>query len=98
MPDDIRRAFRHCTSITHNAGIQANVLELKTIVLVAAGIFGSASLAAQAQSSVTLYGVIDAGISYVNHSNLNSAGANSLLKFDDGVAQGNRWGSAGLVT
>ncbi|MEW9585228.1 porin [Paraburkholderia sp. DGU8] len=36
------------------------------------------------------------GLSELNHSNLNnSAGSNSLVKFDDGVAQGNRWGVRG---
>jgi predicted porin len=48
--------------------------------------------AAHAQSSVTLYGLIDAGISYVNHSGSNSK---SLVKYDDGVAQGSRWGLRG---
>ena len=51
--------------------------------------------AAHAQSSVTLYGLIDAGISYVN----NAAGANgkshSLVKFDDGIDGGNRIGFKG---
>jgi predicted porin len=48
--------------------------------------------AAHAQSSVTLYGIIDAGISYVNHSGTNSQ---KLFKYDDGVAQGSRWGMRG---
>ncbi|GAB7526413.1 porin [Paraburkholderia sp. 2C] len=48
--------------------------------------------AAHAQSSVTLYGIIDAGISYVNHSGANSQ---KLFKYDDGVAQGSRWGMRG---
>jgi predicted porin len=51
--------------------------------------------AAHAQSSVTLYGLIDAGISYVN----NAAGANgkshSFVKFDDGIDGGNRIGFKG---
>ncbi|KVE66706.1 porin [Burkholderia vietnamiensis] len=51
---------------------------------------------AHAQSSVTLYGVIDAGISYVNHSTKSSTAAGSkLFKFDDGIAQGSRWGLRG---
>jgi predicted porin len=49
---------------------------------------------AHAQNSVTLYGLIDAGISYVNNSKT-STGASSLTKFDDGVAQGSRWGLRG---
>ncbi len=49
---------------------------------------------AHAQSSVTLYGLIDAGISYVNHSK-SPGGSDSLIKYDDGVAQGSRWGLRG---
>jgi predicted porin len=50
--------------------------------------------AAQAQSSVTLYGVIDAGVSYVNHS-ATATGSSKNFKYDDGVAQGSRWGLKG---
>ncbi|KWF33471.1 porin [Burkholderia pseudomultivorans] len=50
---------------------------------------------AHAQSSVTLYGLIDAGISYVNHSKNANGGSSKLFKYDDGVAQGSRWGLRG---
>ncbi|HEX7934903.1 MAG TPA: porin [Paraburkholderia sp.] len=50
--------------------------------------------AAHAQSSVSLYGVIDAGISYVNNSKTATA-HDKLFKYDDGVAQGSRWGLRG---
>jgi predicted porin len=50
--------------------------------------------AAHAQSSVTLYGLIDAGISYVNNSKT-ATGHDNLFKYDDGVAQGSRWGLRG---
>lgn len=50
--------------------------------------------AAHAQSSVTLYGLIDAGISYVNNAKTGATHDN-LVKFDDGVAQGSRWGLRG---
>ncbi|CAE6722763.1 porin [Paraburkholderia nemoris] len=56
-------------------------------VLISAG-FISAS--ANAQSGVTLYGIIDAGITYVNNT-----GGSHVVKFDDGVAYGNRWGIKG---
>ncbi|MFP3617304.1 porin, partial [Paraburkholderia sp. SIMBA_050] len=37
-----------------------------------------------------------AGISYVNHSTKSSTAAGSkLFKFDDGIAQGSRWGLRG---
>jgi predicted porin len=51
--------------------------------------------AAFAQSSVTLYGVIDTGISYVNHAATANGKSASLTKFDDGVDGGNRWGLKG---
>ncbi|HYS66315.1 MAG TPA: porin, partial [Paraburkholderia sp.] len=50
--------------------------------------------AAHAQSSVTLYGLIDAGISYVNNSKSGTS-HDKLFKYDDGVAQGSRWGLRG---
>jgi predicted porin len=55
-------------------------------------LLGTIAGAAHAQSSVTLYGIIDAGISYVNHSGTSSQ---KLFKYDDGVAQGSRWGIRG---
>lgn len=64
-------------------------------ILVAA-VLGSIGVAAHAQSSVTLYGLIDAGVSYVNNSSSTVTGhSNSLTKYDDGVAQGSRWGLKG---
>ena len=45
---------------------------------------------AHAQSSVSLYGIIDGGITYVN----NAGGAHAYL-FDDGVSYGNRVGLMG---
>jgi predicted porin len=50
--------------------------------------------AAHAQSSVTLYGIIDAGISYVNNARVGTT-HDKLFKYDDGVAQGSRWGLRG---
>ncbi|MBN3819632.1 porin [Paraburkholderia sp. Se-20369] len=62
--------------------------------LLTAAILAATASAANAQSSVTLYGLIDAGISYVNHSK-SGTGSDKLFKFDDGVAQGSRWGLRG---
>jgi predicted porin len=56
---------------------------------------GGVTGAVHAQSSVTLYGLIDAGISYVNHAENASGGSSSLVKFDDGINGGNRWGLKG---
>ena len=44
----------------------------------------------QAQSSVTLYGIVDAGITYVSNT-----GGSHVVKFDDGIAYGNRFGFKG---
>lgn len=45
---------------------------------------------AHAQSSVNLYGIIDAGVTYVNNE-----GGGKNLKFGNSVAYGNRWGIMG---
>lgn len=50
------------------------------------GVTGSAF----AQSSVTLYGLIDAGLTYINNQ-----GGNHLYAFQDGANFGNRWGMRG---
>ncbi|PFH19573.1 porin [Burkholderia sp. JKS000303] len=63
----------------------------KTIAAAAAlGMFG----AAHAQSSVTLYGLIDAGVTYSNKV-ATSTGHDKLVKYGDGVASGSRWGIRG---
>ena len=62
--------------------------------LLATAVLGSLSLSAHAQSSVTLYGLIDAGISYVNNARAGTS-HDSLVKYDDGVASGSRWGLRG---
>jgi predicted porin len=68
------------------------VLNKKVLTAATLAIFASA---AHAQSSVSLYGIIDAGISYVNNSKTASGGHDNLFKYDDGVAQGSRWGLRG---
>ena len=63
-----------------------------TKVAVAAALACAACIPAigHAQSSVTLYGILDAGITYVNNT-----GGSHVVKFDDGVAYGNRFGLKG---
>jgi predicted porin len=65
----------------------------RSILLLA--ILGPVASVAHAQSSVTLYGVIDAGISFVNNSKTATGGSGKLSKVDDGVAKANRWGLRG---
>ncbi|CAB3724437.1 hypothetical protein R8871_05165 [Paraburkholderia graminis C4D1M] len=61
----------------------------------AAGSLASAlPVDSQAQSSVTLYGVIDAGITYVSKV-ASVTGHGSVLKYGDGVSQGSRFGIRG---
>ncbi|MFM0661454.1 porin [Paraburkholderia sediminicola] len=51
---------------------------------------------AQAQSSVTLYGIVDAGIAYVhNAQGANGQNQSSLVKFSSGNLSGSRWGLKG---
>jgi predicted porin len=66
---------------------------MKKTILAAAAL-GSFSIAAHAQSSVTLYGLLDAGITYANKV-ATSTGHDSLVKYGDGVASGSRWGLRG---
>ncbi|WFN14869.1 porin [Burkholderia contaminans] len=58
--------------------------------LLALLVAGTVCAPAFAQSSVTLYGIIDAGITYVN----NSHGSGQVAA-QSGVAQGSRWGMKG---
>jgi predicted porin len=51
---------------------------------------------AQAQSSVTLYGVLDAGIAYIhNAQGANGQNESTLVKFSSGNTYGDRWGLRG---
>jgi predicted porin len=58
--------------------------------LICLSTFALASVAAHAQSSVTLYGIIDEGVTYQNN-----AGGHSLVSMKSGVISGNRWGLRG---
>ncbi|MET3234450.1 UNVERIFIED_ORG: putative porin [Burkholderia sp. 1263] len=63
-------------------------------LLLPAGLLVSAG--AYAQSSVTLYGVVDAGIAYVhNAKSSNGTNQSTLVKFSSGNVSGNRWGLRG---
>src|ERR1700709_1813799 len=62
--------------------------------LLAGGLMSIGCLSAHAQSSVTIYGILDAGITYVNNA-ATSTGHSSLLEYGNGVAQASRWGLRG---
>jgi len=62
--------------------------------IVAAAALGSIGAMAHAQGSVTLYGIIDAGVTYVTNA-ATATGHDDLFKYGDGVAQGSRWGLRG---
>lgn len=58
--------------------------------MIPVGLLGLAAGAAQAQSSVTLYGVVDQGLNYTSN-----AGGKSQWGMAGGVLQGSRWGFRG---
>ncbi len=66
-----------------------NAVSLSGLALAASAV--CAPTAVHAQSSVTLYGILDAGITYVNN-----AGGAHQFKFDDGISYGNRIGFKGV--
>jgi predicted porin len=55
-----------------------------------------AASAAHAQSSVTLYGIVDAGLAYVHNAQAsNGTNQSTLAKFSSGNLSGSRWGLRG---
>ncbi|VVE25015.1 membrane protein [Pandoraea morbifera] len=64
--------------------------------LLAAAAIGAFSVGAHAQSSVTLYGLIDAGVAYTSNST-NTIGASGSKNFraTSGLVNGSRWGLKG---
>jgi len=60
-----------------------------------AAILSAVGISAHAQSSVTLYGIVDAGLTYVNHTATSTGTSASALRFGNGVAQASRWGLKG---
>ncbi|WP_237380188.1 porin [Cupriavidus sp. SW-Y-13] len=63
--------------------------------LFAAAVAALAAGGAYAQSSVTLYGVVDAGIEYQNHQ-ANASGSHDVVRLNSGNMSGSRWGLRGV--
>ncbi|MGE8449215.1 MAG: porin, partial [Pseudomonadales bacterium] len=63
--------------------------------LIAAAIATACSYT-HAQSSVTLYGVADAGVEFLNHVPNAAGQANSLVRMTSGNTAGSRWGLRGV--
>lgn len=63
---------------------------MKYIRLIPVGLMGFAAGVAHAQGSVTLYGVVDQGLSYTSN-----AGGKNQWSMAGGVLQGSRWGLRG---
>ncbi|MGV2288851.1 porin [Trinickia sp. YCB016] len=59
--------------------------------LIALAVTSAVSVPAFAQNSVTLYGIIDLGITYVNNT-----GGHSQWQEQSGIVQGSRWGLKGV--
>jgi predicted porin len=69
---------------------------MKKKILFAASLAAVGATAAHAQSSVTLYGLIDTGITYVNKSSASTSTAgHSFIGTNDNVSQTSRWGLRG---
>lgn len=71
---------------------------MKKSLLTAALVAGFAATAAQAETSVTLYGVLDGGVQYQKFKGQDAAGASvsrDLTGMADGVNSSNRWGLKG---
>lgn len=64
--------------------------------LAIAGALLATGVTAHAQSSVTLYGVADAGIEYLNHVPNSAGQSSSLVRMTSGNIAGSRWGMRGV--
>lgn len=64
--------------------------------LFAAAVAALAAGGAYAQSSVTLYGVVDAGLTYANKVPNGNGGGSSRFGLDSGNLSGSRWGLRGV--
>jgi len=64
--------------------------------LIALAVLGAIAGAAQAQSSVTIYGIVDTGIVYTSKALTSTGGTGSKFSVNSGVIQGSRLGFKGV--
>ncbi|WP_444635014.1 porin [Cupriavidus oxalaticus] len=69
---------------------------MKRILSIAGAMLAAAATHAHAQSSVTLYGVADAGIEYLNHVPNAAGQGENLFRMTSGNIAGSRWGMRGV--
>ncbi|GAB3626003.1 membrane protein [Pandoraea terrae] len=68
---------------------------MKKTLLAAAVVGAFSATAAHAQSSVTLYGLIDAGLAYTSNSSTSAAAGKANWRATSGLVNGSRWGLKG---
>ncbi|MGF6598389.1 putative porin [Paraburkholderia sp. GAS448] len=73
--------------------VKSNSATRSLKILLACGIGGGVSVGAHAQSSVTLYGIVDSGIEYVSHAA--KQGSGDLFRLNTGNRINSRWGITG---
>jgi predicted porin len=95
QPATAKRHTKNDTPKRHGARIM-NRISPRASSIAAAAFLAASATAAHAQGSVTLYGIVDAGIAYV-HNAQDSSGQNAstLVKFSSGNLSGSRWGLRG---
>lgn len=67
----------------------------QTFPLACGALFALGCSTAHAQSSVTLYGIVDAGVEYVNRVQPKGSPASSIVQQNSGNLAGSRWGMKG---
>jgi predicted porin len=88
----MRRPSTWATKISQSVDKESVDMKMK---LFAAAVAALAAGGAYAQSSVTLYGVVDAGVEYQNHQP-GVAGSHDVVRLNSGNMSGSRWGLRGV--
>src|SRR6516225_900911 len=88
----MRRPNTWATKISQSVDKESVDMKMK---LFAAAVAALAAGGAYAQSSVTLYGVVDAGVEYSNHAQTSSS-SHDVVRLNSGGMSGSRWGLRGV--